>query len=196
MVLHGFKTFILLNCLICLGPYFTTEVTLCLVKYMKTWLFSLWILGPKLGFVPVVANPGMKFQPCALRLIILKRQGQKQTNKNKLQNSSLLHRWCRAALTEGLGCRPQGHQWDKEMECSSHSHGQHCFESFDTNLFKGWARGMWVCGRPLAPGPPWDAGPFLSGVCLFASAPVSLFSLSVPCDCASFGSLCACQVGA
>lgn len=59
---------------------------------------------------PVVVGPGMKSQPCALRITVLRRQGQKK--KKKSQFSSLLCRW--AALTEGSGCRAWCGWWDKD----------------------------------------------------------------------------------
>ena len=110
VVPHGFKTFILLNCLICLRPGFTAEVALCLVNYVKDLaFFSLDPWSQAWFCFPVVVGPGMKSQPCALRITVLKRQGQK---KKKSQFSSLLCRW--AALTEGSGCRAWCGWWDKD----------------------------------------------------------------------------------
>lgn len=67
MVPHGLETFILLNCLIYLWPHFITEMASCFLTDVMTWLSSLRLLKPRLGFVPVTAEPGMKFQPRALR---------------------------------------------------------------------------------------------------------------------------------
>lgn len=67
---------------------------MCFVTDVKTWLASLWLLHPRLGFVPVVAEPGTMSQPRALRLI-----NPEETGPQTDPEAPLLHRWG-AALPE------------------------------------------------------------------------------------------------
>ena len=107
MVPHGFKTFILLNCLICLWP------ALCLVNSVKIWLFFLWILGPRLGFVSRLRLAQVSAVPTLCSQAYDPQKTRPKKKEKKKNHSSLLfcidgQLWLRAQVAEHVWLAGQG----------------------------------------------------------------------------------------